>query len=95
MPYQWPADTDFALWELDVLDRGCVVDTASDAQVSEQVDGYDCNDCRNGRNGSAGEFWLETLNDGIADINVGNNAGAQPEKNLDQRHRNSRAKADL
>jgi hypothetical protein len=21
--YQWPADTDFALWELDVLDRNC------------------------------------------------------------------------
>jgi hypothetical protein len=25
MPYQWPEDTDFALWELDVLDRGCPV----------------------------------------------------------------------
>jgi hypothetical protein len=23
MPYHWPADTDFALWELDVLDRAC------------------------------------------------------------------------
>jgi hypothetical protein len=23
MPYKWPADTDYALWELDVLDRGC------------------------------------------------------------------------
>src|SRR5689334_22994621 len=23
--YQWPADTDFALWELDVLDRNCSV----------------------------------------------------------------------
>src|SRR6478672_8563063 len=23
MPYKWPADTDFALWELDVLDRVC------------------------------------------------------------------------
>ncbi len=23
MPYLWPADTDFALWELDVLDRDC------------------------------------------------------------------------
>jgi hypothetical protein len=23
MPYRWPADTDFALWELDVLDRAC------------------------------------------------------------------------
>lgn len=23
MPYQWPADTDFAYWELDVLDRQC------------------------------------------------------------------------
>ena len=23
MPYKWPADTDFALWELDVLDRTC------------------------------------------------------------------------
>jgi hypothetical protein len=23
MPYKWPADTDFALWELDVLDRDC------------------------------------------------------------------------
>jgi hypothetical protein len=23
MAYQWPADTDFALWELDVLDRDC------------------------------------------------------------------------
>ncbi len=23
MPYDWPADTDFALWELDVLDRNC------------------------------------------------------------------------
>lgn len=25
MPYRWPADTDFALWELDVLDRNCPV----------------------------------------------------------------------
>jgi hypothetical protein len=25
MPYQWPEDTDFALWELDVLDRDCPV----------------------------------------------------------------------
>lgn len=25
MPYQWPADTDFALWELDVVDRDCPV----------------------------------------------------------------------
>ena len=25
MPYHWPADTDFALWELDVLDRNCPV----------------------------------------------------------------------
>jgi len=24
MPYQWPAETDFALWELDVLDRDCL-----------------------------------------------------------------------
>ena len=23
MPYQWPADTDFAYWELDVVDRDC------------------------------------------------------------------------
>ncbi len=23
MPYRWPEDTDFALWELDVLDRAC------------------------------------------------------------------------
>ena len=23
MPYHWPEDTDFALWELDVLDRSC------------------------------------------------------------------------
>jgi hypothetical protein len=23
MPYRWPADTDFALWELDVIDRAC------------------------------------------------------------------------
>ena len=23
MPYSWPADTDFALWELDVIDRAC------------------------------------------------------------------------
>jgi hypothetical protein len=23
MPYKWPSDTDFALWELDVLDRAC------------------------------------------------------------------------
>ena len=23
MPYAWPQDTDFALWELDVLDRDC------------------------------------------------------------------------
>ena len=23
MPYRWPDDTDFALWELDVLDRAC------------------------------------------------------------------------
>jgi hypothetical protein len=23
MPYAWPDDTDFALWELDVLDRNC------------------------------------------------------------------------
>jgi hypothetical protein len=25
MPYRWPTDTDFALWELDVLDRHCSV----------------------------------------------------------------------
>jgi hypothetical protein len=25
MPYQWPADTDFAQWELDVVDRACAV----------------------------------------------------------------------
>ena len=25
MPYTWPEDTDFALWELDVLDRDCPV----------------------------------------------------------------------
>jgi hypothetical protein len=25
MPYRWPADTDFTLWELDVLDRDCAV----------------------------------------------------------------------
>jgi hypothetical protein len=25
MPYHWPKDTDFALWELDVLDRDCLV----------------------------------------------------------------------
>src|SRR3954463_14421658 len=25
MAYQWPADTDFSLWELDVLDRNCSV----------------------------------------------------------------------
>src|SRR5213080_2123069 len=25
MAYHWPADTDFALWELDVLDRNCPV----------------------------------------------------------------------
>jgi hypothetical protein len=25
MPYQWPKQTDFALWELDVLDRDCAV----------------------------------------------------------------------
>jgi hypothetical protein len=25
MPYHWPADTDFALWELDVLDRACPI----------------------------------------------------------------------
>jgi len=25
MPYQWPTDTDFAHWELDVVDRGCSV----------------------------------------------------------------------
>ena len=25
MPYHWPADTDFAVWELDVLDRDCPV----------------------------------------------------------------------
>jgi hypothetical protein len=25
MPYSWPEDTDFALWELDVLDRACSV----------------------------------------------------------------------
>src|SRR3954463_14510669 len=23
MAYQWPADTDFSLWELDVVDRNC------------------------------------------------------------------------
>ena len=23
MAYRWPADTDFSLWELDVLDRNC------------------------------------------------------------------------
>jgi hypothetical protein len=25
MPYAWPEDTDFALWELDVLDRDAPV----------------------------------------------------------------------
>ena len=25
MPYKWPSDTDFAFWELDVLDRACPV----------------------------------------------------------------------
>ena len=25
MAYRWPADTDFSLWELDVLDRDCPV----------------------------------------------------------------------
>jgi hypothetical protein len=25
MPYHWPVDTDFAMWELDVLDRDCPV----------------------------------------------------------------------
>ena len=25
MAYRWPADTDFSLWELDVLDRNCPV----------------------------------------------------------------------
>jgi hypothetical protein len=25
MPYAWPKDTDFALWELDVLDGNCPV----------------------------------------------------------------------
>ena len=25
MPHRWPDDTDFALWELDVLDRDCAV----------------------------------------------------------------------
>ena len=25
MPYAWPDDTDFAIWELDVLDRDCTV----------------------------------------------------------------------
>src|ERR1035437_2809930 len=25
MPHRWPADTDFAYWELDVLDRICPV----------------------------------------------------------------------
>ncbi len=25
MPYAWPEDTDFALWELDFLDRACPV----------------------------------------------------------------------
>jgi hypothetical protein len=25
MPYHWPVDTDFAMWELDVLDRDCSV----------------------------------------------------------------------
>jgi hypothetical protein len=25
MPYHWPADTDFATWELDVLDRACPI----------------------------------------------------------------------
>lgn len=25
MPYHWPKDTDFALWELDVLDRACSI----------------------------------------------------------------------
>jgi hypothetical protein len=23
MPYDWPEETDFALWELDVTDRDC------------------------------------------------------------------------
>ena len=25
MPYQWPADTDFFQWELEVVDRDCAV----------------------------------------------------------------------
>ena len=25
MPYRWPADTEFASWELDVVDRACSV----------------------------------------------------------------------
>ena len=25
MPYAWPEDTDFATWEIDVLDRDCTV----------------------------------------------------------------------
>jgi hypothetical protein len=25
MAYRWPAETDFSLWELDVLDRNCPV----------------------------------------------------------------------
>jgi hypothetical protein len=25
MPYLWPVDTDFALWELEVVDRDCPV----------------------------------------------------------------------
>jgi hypothetical protein len=25
MAYRWPADTDFSLWELDVVDRNCPV----------------------------------------------------------------------
>ena len=36
MPHRWPADTNFRLWELDVLDRDCAF-TAHDAHLRSSV----------------------------------------------------------
>ena len=33
MPYDWPEDTDFALWELDVPDRNCPGLRTDDARL--------------------------------------------------------------
>ncbi len=33
MPYDWPEDTDFAFWELDVTDRNCPRLRTDDARL--------------------------------------------------------------